>query len=206
MPWGVSESAFGDLDIHQTYQYKAFGVPALGLKRQSEEEIVVAPYASLLAVNIAPQETVRNLRRLAGLGLLGDYGYFDAIDFSRRIHRKERRGINIHTYMAHHQSMSFLSLANFLLGNPIQRYFHANPSIARNRAAAPGENSALAAAVYRLLRERASALPAHRGNRADRGAVRYAAYAPAENPAAGPRTLQRHGDQLGRRLQPVGPE
>jgi cyclic beta-1,2-glucan synthetase len=127
IPWGLSESAFGDLDINHTYQYKAFGVPALGLKRQPEEELVVAPYASLLAVNIAPKESVRNLRRLANLGLLSELGFFDAIDFSRRLNPKGRRGINIRTYMAHHQSMGFLSLANFLLGNSVQRYFYSTP-------------------------------------------------------------------------------
>ncbi|MFN2298498.1 MAG: GH36-type glycosyl hydrolase domain-containing protein [Anaerolineales bacterium] len=127
VPWGQSESAFGDLDINRTYQYKAFGVPALGLKRQTQEEIVVAPYASLLALPTAPRETVRNLRRLAGYDLLGDLGFYDAIDFSRRTGRKGRRGINIQTYMVHHQSMAFLSLANFLLGNPIRRYFHSTP-------------------------------------------------------------------------------
>jgi cyclic beta-1,2-glucan synthetase len=127
IPWGLSESAFGDLDINKTYQYKAFGVPALGLKRQPEEELVVAPYASLLAVDLAPKESVRNLRRLANLGLLGELGYFDAIDFSRRLNPKGRRGINIRTYMSHHQSMGFLSLANFLLGNPVQRNFYSTP-------------------------------------------------------------------------------
>jgi cyclic beta-1,2-glucan synthetase len=126
-PWGLSESAFGDLDINRTYQYKAFGVPALALKRQQDLESVVAPYASLLAVNIAPHESVRNLRRLAKSGLLGGLGFFDAIDYSRRPNRKGQKGIDIHTYMAHHQSMGFLSLANFLLGNPIQRYFHSTP-------------------------------------------------------------------------------
>jgi cyclic beta-1,2-glucan synthetase len=129
VPWGFSESAFGDLDINRTYQYKAFGVPALALKRQPEEEIVTAPYASILAVNIAPKETVQNLHRLTGLGVLGEYGFYDAIDFSRRARPKDRRGINIHTFMAHHQSMSFLSLGNFLLGNPVQRWFHANPPL-----------------------------------------------------------------------------
>ena len=75
VPWGISESAFTDLDINKTYQYKAFGVPELGLKRGQEEELVVAPYASLLAVAIAPRKTVQNLKRLASLGLLNDYGY-----------------------------------------------------------------------------------------------------------------------------------
>ena len=70
VPWGISESAFGDLDLNKTYQYKAFGVPELGLKRGLEEKVVVAPYATLLALNVAPRETVQNLKRLAGLGLL----------------------------------------------------------------------------------------------------------------------------------------
>ena len=68
VPWGISESAFADLDLDKTYQYKAFGVPALGLKRGLEQQLVVAPYASLLALNVAPRVTVRNLKRLAGLG------------------------------------------------------------------------------------------------------------------------------------------
>jgi len=75
VPWGVSESAFADLDLNRTYQYKAFGVPALGLKRGLEEQLVIAPYATLLALNVAPQATVHNLKELAGLGLLADYGF-----------------------------------------------------------------------------------------------------------------------------------
>jgi cyclic beta-1,2-glucan synthetase len=69
VPWGISESAYTDLDVNKTYQYKAFGVPELGLKRGQEEELVIAPYASLLAVSLAPRETVHNLKRLASLGL-----------------------------------------------------------------------------------------------------------------------------------------
>jgi cyclic beta-1,2-glucan synthetase len=159
LPWGISESAFGDLDINKNYQYKAFGVPALGLKRQSEEEIVVAPYASLLAVNISPKETVRNLHRLDRLGVLGEFGFYDAIDFSRRAHRKDHQGITIHAYMAHHQSMAFLSLANFLLGNPIQRYFHANP-VLRAAEMLLQEKIPISPPLFLVSsRERASALP-----------------------------------------------
>jgi cyclic beta-1,2-glucan synthetase len=127
IPWGLSESAFGDLDINRTYQYKAFGVPDLGLKRIAEEESVVAPYATLLAIGLAPRAAIRNLRRLAGYGLLGEYGFYDAIDFSRTPAHAARPGINIRTFMAHHQSMAFLALANFLLGDPIRRYFHSHP-------------------------------------------------------------------------------
>ena len=143
-PGVFSESAYGDLDINKTYQYKAFGVPGLGLKRGLEEEVVVAPYAALLAVNVAPGETVRNLSRLAGLGLLGDYGYYEAMDFSRQPSSRGERGVIVQAYMAHHQGMGFLSLTNFLHGNSIQRRFHAD---ARVRAVEP------------LLHERVPVLP-----------------------------------------------
>jgi cyclic beta-1,2-glucan synthetase len=124
VPWGISESAFADLDLEKTYQYKAFGVPALGLKRGLEEQLVVAPYATLLALNVAPRETVENLKQLAGLGLLGDYGYYEAMDFSRQARRVGKRGVIIEAYMAHHQGMAFLALTNFLHGNPFPRRFH----------------------------------------------------------------------------------
>ena len=144
VPWGISESAFADLDLSKTYQYKAFGVPMLGLKRGLEEQLVVAPYATLLALNVAPRETVRNLKQLAGLGLLGDYGYYEAMDFSRQPQREGRRGVIIEAYMAHHQGMAFLSLTNFLHGNPFPRRFHSD---SRVRAFEP------------LLQERIPALP-----------------------------------------------
>jgi len=134
VPWGISESAFADLDLARTYQYKAFGVPALGLKRGLEEQLVVAPYATLLALNVAPLETVQNLKRLAGLGLLADYGYYEAMDFSRQPQRDAgkqalKRGVTIEAYMAHHQGMAFLALTNFLHGNPFQRRFHGDPRV-----------------------------------------------------------------------------
>jgi len=144
VPWGLSESAFGDLDLNKTYQYKAFGVPELGLKRGLEEKVVVAPYATLLALNVAPRETVQNLKRLANLGLLNDHGYYEAVDFSRQPSREGEREVIVHAYMAHHQGMGFLSLTNFLHGNPIQRHFHAD---ARVRALEP------------LLHERIPILP-----------------------------------------------
>jgi cyclic beta-1,2-glucan synthetase len=144
VPWGISESAFADLDLNKVYQYQAFGVPELGLKRGLEDKVVVAPYATLLAVNVAPQEAVQNLQRLASLGLLSDYGYYEAIDFSRQPNREGERGVIVRAYMAHHQGMGFLALTNFLQGNSIQRRFHAD---ARVRAVEP------------LLHERIPILP-----------------------------------------------
>lgn len=134
VPWGISESAFADLDLAKNYQYKAFGVPALGLKRGLEEKLVVAPYATLLALNVAPSETVQNLQRLAGLGMLADYGYYEAMDFSRQPQRDAgskplKRGVIIEAYMAHHQGMAFLALTNFLHDNPFPRRFHSDPRV-----------------------------------------------------------------------------
>jgi cyclic beta-1,2-glucan synthetase len=144
MPWGISESAFADMDLNKVYQYRAFGVPALRLKRESEEKIVVSPYSTILALEMAPREALRNLRRLASRRLLDVQGYYEAIDFSREPGRTGERGVVVQSYMAHHQGMSFLSLANFLLGGAIRRSFYAD---ARVRA------------VEALLHERIPRLP-----------------------------------------------
>jgi cyclic beta-1,2-glucan synthetase len=145
VPWGISESAYGNMDLSKTYQYKAFGVPALGLKRGLEEQLVVAPYATLMALGMAPRETVRNLKELAGLGMLGDYGYYEAMDFSRQSLRTGRQGVIIEAYMAHHQGMAFVALINFLHDNPFPRRLHSD---LRVRAFEP------------LLQERIPILPA----------------------------------------------
>jgi len=134
VPWGISESAFSDLDLSKTYQYKAFGVPSLGLKRGLEEQLVVAPYASMLALNIAPRETVENLRLMAKLGLFSEYGYYESMDFSRQAQRIAgslplKRGVIVEAYMAHHQGMAFMALTNYLQGNPFPRRFHSDPRV-----------------------------------------------------------------------------
>jgi len=129
VPWGISESAYGDLDLNKTYQYKAFGVPWLGLKRGLDEDLVVAPYATLLAVSLDPQAAVRNLEHLSAYGLLDDYGYFEAIDFNRRPKADAEPGVIVRAYMAHHQGMAFLALTNFLYENVMQARFHQDPRV-----------------------------------------------------------------------------
>ncbi len=84
VPWGISESAYSAVDRHGTYQYKAFGVPGSGLKRGLGDELVVAPYATALAAMLVPAQSAKNLRRLAALGLEGEYGFFDAVDYTDR--------------------------------------------------------------------------------------------------------------------------
>jgi cyclic beta-1,2-glucan synthetase len=145
VPWGISESAFADLDVHRTYQYKAFGVPWLGLKRGLESDLVVAPYATMLALQVKPSAAIRNLKRLADRSMLSSYGYYEAIDFSRRPTMEGEPGILVRAYMAHHQGMSFLALVNVLLNDLFQDRFHADPRVK---------------AVEPLLYERVPAIPA----------------------------------------------
>ncbi|TVQ41450.1 MAG: glycosyl transferase, partial [Spirochaetaceae bacterium] len=152
VPWGISESAYSDLDINKTYQYKAFGIPRLGLKRGLDKELVVAPYACLLALGIAAKPTVKNLRRLGALGLLDEYGYYDAIDYSRQASRDGRRGVLVRTYMSHHQGMSFLSLNNFLHEGVVRKHFHRDPRV---RAFEPLLHESIPAGSSRYLATRA---------------------------------------------------
>ncbi len=134
VPWGISECAYNVVDRHDTYQYKAFGVPGLGLKRGLGDELVVAPYASALAAMLDPKAAVRNLRRLAQHGLEGRYGYYESIDYTHgKTDEPESApaspGIVVRAFMAHHQGMTLVSLANALLDDPMLRRFHADPRV-----------------------------------------------------------------------------
>lgn len=125
VPWGISESAFSALDVNQIYQYRAFGVPELGLKRGLGEDLVIAPYSTALAAMVDPAAAVQNFRKLEEYGMHGPKGFYEAIDFSRES-REGRKGAIVYAYMAHHQGMSFLSLDNALNKFPMQRRFHAD--------------------------------------------------------------------------------
>ena len=134
VPWGISESACNLVDRHGTYQYKAFGVPGLGLKRGLGDELVVAPYATALAMLVDPSAATANLRRLAEAGLDGVYGFFDAIDYTHRgpdaLGPGEAvPGVVVSTYMAHHEGMTLVALANALLGDRMVARFHADPRV-----------------------------------------------------------------------------
>ena len=144
VPWGISESAYNMVDQHDTYQYKAFGVPGLGLKRGLGDELVVAPYASALAAMVDGPRSAANLRRLGAAGLDGAYGFFEAIDYTRREAETDDAaaggrataagaavgtGSVVQTYFAHHAGMTLVALANALLGDPIVARFHADPRV-----------------------------------------------------------------------------
>ena len=127
IPWGVSESAYNALDTHFNYQYRAFGVPGLGLKRGLGEERVVAPYASALALMVAPSAACHNLQRLSALGVAGRFGLYEAVDYSEARLPPGQEAVVIRSFMAHHQGMSFLALTAVLLDNPMQRRFASDP-------------------------------------------------------------------------------
>ncbi len=128
-PWGISESAFSVVDAALNYQYQAFGVPGLGLKRGLAKDLVIAPYATALAVMIQPRSAIRNFRHLAAEGGEGAYGFYEAIDYTRdRLQPGQRRAV-VKCFMAHHQGMSLTALCNRLLGEPMPRRFHAEPMV-----------------------------------------------------------------------------
>ena len=127
VPWGISESGYNMIDVHLNYQYRAFGVPGLGLKRGLAEDLVIAPYASALALMVAPEEACMNLQRLAAEGFEGKYGFYEAIDYTlSRLPRGQSTAV-VRSFMAHHEGMSLLSLAYLLLDRPMQKRFVSDP-------------------------------------------------------------------------------
>ena len=140
VPWGISESGFNAVDRHGNYQYKAFGVPGLGLKRGLGDDLVVAPYATALAAMIDPTRAAQNFRRLAREGVEGPYGFYEAIDYTNREaaasdeaastpRKTGPQGTVVRSFLAHHQGMTLVSLANTLLDDVMVRRFHADPRV-----------------------------------------------------------------------------
>ena len=127
VPWGMSESGYNAIDVHRNYQYRAFGVPGLGLKRGLADDLVVAPYASALALMVEPEEACLNLQRLAAEGLEGGYGFYEAVDYTPSRLPRGKSSAVVRSFMAHHEGMSLLSLAYLLLDRPMQRRFESEP-------------------------------------------------------------------------------
>lgn len=129
VPWGISESCYNTTDLNQVYQYRAFGVPGLGFKRGLGEDLVIAPYATALALMVMPREACMNLQALEEQGFSDDYGFYEAIDYTPlRVPRNKSYAI-VQSFMAHHQGMSLLSFAHVLLDQPMQRRFLSDPQI-----------------------------------------------------------------------------
>jgi cyclic beta-1,2-glucan synthetase len=129
VPWGISESAYNARDLHLNYQYAPFGVPGLGLKRGLVQDLVVAPYATMLAAVIDPAGAMANLVRLRQEGALARYGFYEAIDYTPERLPQNQKLVLIRAFMAHHQGMSLVALDNALNDGLMEERFHADPLI-----------------------------------------------------------------------------
>ena len=128
-PWGISESGFYAFDVNQNYQYRAFGVPDLGFKRDLPGDLVIAPYASMLGLSLQPQAVLENMAHLEQLDMLGRFGFYEAIDYTRsRLPGSSEHAI-VKSYMAHHQGMILLAACNYLLKDAMVQRFHADERI-----------------------------------------------------------------------------
>ncbi len=129
VPWGISEAAYNARDVNFTYQYSNFGVSSLGLKRGLSEDLVVAPYATALAAMVDPVAASENFRHLSSVGALGRCGFYESIDYTAsRLPEGEKREV-VKAYMAHHQGMTIVALANVLLDSTMRRRFGAEPAV-----------------------------------------------------------------------------
>lgn len=153
IPWGISESACSLLSGDGHYHYFAFGVRALALHRPEEERIVISPYSTFMSLMTGSYDALRNLRQLKKKGAVGAYGFYEALDYGPRMTLNRKRFTMVKSWMAHHQGMCLLSIANVLCDSSIQRRFHAEPQVA---------------ATERILHERATATEAVNVTRAQR--------------------------------------
>jgi cyclic beta-1,2-glucan synthetase len=125
VPWGISESAFAKRDEAGNYQYQAFGLPKISLRNGEPDALVISPYSTFLALNVDSGEAMRNLRRMGADGWMGPYGFYESADYSSTgRHSWRRRHELVRCWMAHHQGMSLLAMANFLHDGVVQRWFH----------------------------------------------------------------------------------
>lgn len=160
VPWGISESGYNTVDAALNYQYRAFGVPGLGLKRGLADDLVVAPYASMMGLMVHPEASCANLQKMAGLGFMGRYGFYEAVDYTAaRLPRGQNHAV-IRSFMVHHQGMGLLSLSYLLHDRPMQRRFEADP---------------LLQSTLLVLQERSPQAGAFYSNTAEQAAIRTVA-------------------------------
>ena len=122
VPWGISESAYYKMDEAGNYQYRAFGIPQLALMKEEMNALVISPYSTFLALTVDHQQALRNLRRLDRLGAFSSHGFYESVDYTK----SRSQGNLVRCWMAHHQGMTMLSIANFLCDNVVQKWFHSN--------------------------------------------------------------------------------
>lgn len=133
VPWGISEAGYNARDLQMNYQYGPFGIPGLGLKRGLSQDLVVSPYSTLLALMIQPVAAIKNMKRLIRKGLLTDFGFFEAVDYTTERLQENKKFAVIRSFMAHHQGMSLIAINNVLNGNIIQDRFHSDPRVQATR-------------------------------------------------------------------------
>lgn len=121
LPWGISESAYNELDNALNYKYKAFSTPYLKAKEDKENRIVLSPYSSLMAIDMFPEEVYDNVVKFKDLDMLGEYGFYEAYDY-------DNKGI-VRAFFAHHQGMTLAGIANYLKSGVIKELFHSNVNI-----------------------------------------------------------------------------
>ncbi|MBV9479628.1 MAG: glycosyl transferase, partial [Acidobacteria bacterium] len=130
VPWGISESAFAKVDEAGNYQYRAFGVPQLAIHHDPTSGFVISPYSTFLALNVDARRALRNLRRMSAKGWFGSYGFYESADYSESGRRSWRHRYQlVRCWMAHHQGMILLSLANFIYDGVVQEWFHRDPRV-----------------------------------------------------------------------------
>ncbi len=129
VPWGISESAFFTLNDSGHYGYTAFGVPGLAVHKGEREALVISPYSTLLALGADPAAALKNLRTMISLGWMGSYGFYESADYSSARGGRRKHAEIVPCWMAHHQGMGLLAIANCLHDGVVQRWFHANPSV-----------------------------------------------------------------------------
>ena len=158
VPWGTSESGYNAFDINLNYQYKAFGVPDLGLKRGLISDMVIAPYATILATMVDFSDSMKNIQRLTDLGVLGKYGFYEAADYTPgRVLPNQEYSI-VKSYMAHHQAMSIVALDNVLHDNIMQKRFH-NNAVVRSAEELLCERAPINVVTTKTNREKVQPLP-----------------------------------------------
>lgn len=129
IPWGMSEAAYYRFDQHLNYQYRAIGVPGLGFSTNVGRFNVVSPYATVISIGIFPKEVCKNLELLDKLGVQGDYGYYEAVDFQTPNNKSYKEHNVVKSFFAHHQGMSLIALSNYLNNNKMQERFHNEPIV-----------------------------------------------------------------------------
>ena len=129
VPWGISESGYYAFDVNLNYQYQAFGAPVLGYKRDLPDDLVIAPYASLLGLSLQPQAVLENMEHLEQLNMLGRFGFYEALDYTKKRLPDGETHATVQSYMAHHQGMILMAACNYLLDDVMVNRFHADEHI-----------------------------------------------------------------------------